>query len=222
MVPQVRALAGRGAEQTMSFHLDIPPFYALLRAEYAYDMRSHLDEFMPVWVFSADSVEGQAIGFDVMTNCGAMFSRLPVNSLCWLEKAPKRPLDHLELWDCFSYDGEAHAIPSLKHLRIDAMLKTKEKAPGEYLFTISWWGNTLSEDSGEGGFKRAHILKLDEGNFAALPNNRIRWYEPSFVTKPFPDRPDYLTNSHTFKAETISRWASEDSDRYFYEPESKR
>lgn len=116
---------------------------------------------------------------------------------------------------------EAHEYSSIRGISCDVILKDKKWYSGEYMFTLSWFGNSLSEDSGDGGFKRAHIIKLDNGCYAAQPNNRIRWYEGSFITKPFPKNPDYVTNSHNWKCEDGKKWATEDTDKYFYQYQEK-
>lgn len=200
----------------MGFVADIPPFYCLLRAEYLYDLRSHHNETIPVMVFAVDSVEGHAIGFDCLTDFGGQFARLPISAFCSRPHAPLQPLEHLELWNNFSYQVEAHEYRALRHIACEVLLRDKQWYPGRYMFTLSWTGSKWAEDPGEGGFKRAHIIRLDNGNFAAQPNNRIRWFEPSFITKEFPARPDFLTNSHLWLAETKGKWSTEDSDRFFY------
>ena len=169
-----------------------------MRSEYVYDLRSHHKEFMPVVVF------------------GAMFARLPISAFVHKKDAPEMPLDHLELWNNFSYDIHAHEYAFLKHLRCSVLLRDRSWHDGEYMFTLSWAQSKLAEDPGDGGFKRAHVIKLDNGCYAAQPNNRIKWFEPSFITKKFPDRPDFITNSHVWNCETISKWSTEDSPAYFY------
>lgn len=200
----------------MGFAADIPHFYCLMRSEYAYDLESHFGEFLNVWVIAVDSVEGQAVGFDVLTDFGAMFSRIPISALVHNLNAPNLPLDYLELWNNFSYQVEAIEYQAIKHLRCTTILKDKEWYPAEYMFTLSWMGSKFAEDPGEGGFKRGHVLKLDNGCFAIQPNNRIKWHEPSFITKPFPDNPDFITNSHIWNCETGDKWVTSDDDKYFY------
>ena len=192
-----------------------------MKAEYAYDNRAHHGEYIPVLVFGADSICGRAIGFDVLTDCGAMFARLPVSALVHKMGAPEIELGHLQLWDCFSYKMEAHEYMAIRDLSCETILKDKKWYPGEYMFTFSWYGSKYAEDAGDGGFKRAHMLKLDNGCFALQPNNRIKWYEASFVTKPFPEKPDFLTNSQNWKCEDGLKWTTEDSDKYFYEGQDK-
>lgn len=201
----------------MGFHADIPHFYCKMRSEYAYDMQLHYGEFFNVWVFAVDSVEGRAVGFDVLTDFGVMFARVPVTALVHREDAPVMPLDYLELWNCFSYQVEAHEYGALKHARCGVLIKNKRWEFGEYMFTLSWWGSKFAEDPGEGGFKRGHVVKLDNGNYAIQPNNRMRWFEPSFITKPFPKNPDFKTNSKIWTCEQGDKWTTSDDDRYFYE-----
>ena len=73
---------------------------------------------------------------------------------------------------------------------------------------------TLSETPHE--HKSHHIILLHNGNIALQPNNRVRWIEPSFTTKDFPERPDYKVCTQTFNAEGYEKWITEDSDRYMY------
>ena len=186
-----------------------------------YDGESQQGEFIPCQVIAVDSVYGQAIGFDVLTDFGGLFSRLPISALCWKQCAPVRDVHELELWNNFSYDVEAHEYQALSGLRCSVILKDKKWYDGEYMFTLSWLGSQHADTPGDGGFKRAHIIKLEEGNYAAQPNNRVRWYEPSFITKPWPPAPDFLTNTHKWNCETRGKWATSDDDLYYYDVETK-
>ncbi len=208
----------------MSFTADIPAFFAHMKSEYAYDLKSHKGKFMDVWVIGVDSVEGLAPGFTCLTSFGAMFDRLPISAFVHKKDAPDTPLSWLCMWDNFSYKIEAREWTNIRKLRVGVTMKGREVWPGEYMFTLSWWGNRLSEDPGEGGFKRGHVIKCDNGTFVIQPGNRLRWFEPSFITEPFPAKPDFLTNNHTWKCESGRKWATENSDAFFYdtqeEPES--
>ena len=195
----------------MPLAADIPHFYCFVRAEFLYDMKSHHRELIPCCVFAVDSIEGHAIGFDIMTDFGGQFARLPISALVWKETSCMLQLQDLELWNNFSYDVEAHEYAYLRQMRCS----NRDCGFGTYMFTLSWKGSRYAEDPGEGGFKRAHIIRLDNGCFAAQPNNRLRWYEPSFITAQFPEKPTFKTNSHIWNAEN-GGWKTEDSDAYFY------
>ena len=65
------------------------------------------------------------------------------------------------------------------------------------------------------------MLRLDCGNYAIQPNNRILWYDPAFVAQPYEqaDKPDYLINTHEWICEsTESKYVTtENSDKMFYD-----
>lgn len=162
-------------------------------------------------------MEGSAVGFDCMTDFGALFARMPISSLCHREDAPELPLGHLQLWNNFSYDVEAHCYGNLRGLRCSTILKDRKWYDATYQFTLNWKGNNYSDKPGDLGFKRGHFLKLDNGCFAIQPNNRIKWFEPSFITRPFPDKPDFEVNQLEWNCEQGERWVTSDSSDFFYD-----
>ena len=197
---------------------DVPIFPALVKAEYLYDMKSHKREFIECYVFGVTSIPSRAIGFNFRLNNGAQIDMLPISALVHKRDAPDIPLDHLQLWDCFSYDITSIQYEYLRGLRCAVILKDKTWHEGIYEFTLDWYGDAIADDPGEGGHKSAHFIRLNNGLFTAQPNHRCRWYEPSFITKPFPERPDYQTNSHTWSCENRGdKWVTSDDDRQFYE-----
>lgn len=201
----------------MFLNADIPHFYCFLRNEYLYDLRQGHGEFTPAAVFQVTSIPPRALMFTCMLENGAQIARLPINAFVHKTDAPDDlPLDWLELWGALSYEIAVNQVAFLKDLLCAVVLKDGRWYQGRYMMTFDWCGSAYSEDPGEGGFKTAHLVKLDNGCFALQPNNRMRWYEPSFITKPFPERPDYITNSHMWFAEHKDKWATDDSDAYFY------
>ena len=207
--------------QNSGFAVDIPHFYCYVKSEYLYNMESHKGEVTPCLVFGADSVFGRALGFDILTDFGGMFARLPISALVHKPEAPDLPLDHLQLWNNFSYHVEAHEYSTIRGLNCEVILKDRNWYRGRYCFTFSWYGNPYAEDPGEGGFKRAHLVALENGCYTLQPNNRMKWFEGSFVTKPFPEKADFKTNSHVWDCEDGHKWVSEDTDKYFYDIKEK-
>jgi hypothetical protein len=67
--------------------------------------------------------------------------------------------------------------------------------------------------------KCAHILALDNGNYAAQPNNRILWSIPSFTTSKH--WPDYKVQTTEWNVEN-KNWQLEDTDDMFYQVEDKK
>ena len=68
--------------------------------------------------------------------------------------------------------------------------------------------------------KCAHIMALDDGNYAAQPNNRIIWDIPSFTVKD--NIPDWKVQTSEWNVEDTRKWRTEDTDNFFYEIEEKK
>jgi hypothetical protein len=211
----------------MFLNADIPPIYCRVRLRYLMDFELKTGETTPVCVFGIASIPGRSLGFHCYTEEGAMFWRLPISAFVRDNEdclEGEQPVELLQCWDCMSYEIAVTEFESLKGLRVRTKLKDGVMYHGRYLFTVDFCNSPMAEAAGDAGHKCAHIILLDNGNFAAQPNNRIFWHEPAFITKPFADdaKPPYKTMSHTFSAETASKWLTEDSQNYFYEVKNEQ
>jgi hypothetical protein len=106
-----------------------------------------------------------------------------------------------------------------KYLGLD-----KKFLHGNYLFTIDWAHpdpNILDVEHSEipEEHKCAHILALDNGNYAAQPNNRILWNVGSYTTDN--SWPDYTVQTTEWNVENKGL-VSEDTDKMFYNIENKK
>jgi hypothetical protein len=61
---------------------------------------------------------------------------------------------------------------------------------------------------------------LDNGQFAAQPNNRVLFYDQS-LTKSDVNKPDFKVSTHEFSCEDSSKWSAGDEDEYFYSIKEK-
>ena len=61
---------------------------------------------------------------------------------------------------------------------------------------------------------------LNDGNFAAQPNNRCIWDIPSFTVKD--NIPDWKVQTCDWNVEDSRAWRTEDTDKFFYEIEEKK
>ncbi len=196
-----------------TLNANIPRYYCFLRKEFLYDGLAHQGEFLNVCVFGVASIKGHALGFHVLTDNGAVIWRLPLHAFAHKVSAPTVPLDWLQFWDCFSYDVTCTVFDRLQESRVRVQMKDASWEGGQYMFTLDWYGHEDAEEAGDGGHKCAHMIALDNGLFAAQPNNRIQWFCPAFVT-PFSEKPDYLTNTRVWKVER----ETETSRGFFYDP----
>ena len=206
---------------------NIPPIYCQIRREYLYDLQKHHGEAEDVVIFGIASIAGKAILFHCMLENGAIFYRLPISAFFQKHfqrtKVPDMQVHELQLWNCFSYHPSVHHFDFLSSARGKYKGIDKKFYPGEYLFTLDWASpdsNILDIEHSEipQEHKCAHVLALDNGNFAAQPNNRIIWNIPSFTVKD--NWPDYSVQTTYWNVENKGL-VTEDSDKMFYEVNKK-
>ena len=163
---------------------NIPVQYAQIKKEYLYDLRKHKGEVEDCIIFGITSLTGRAILFHALMENGAVFYRLPISAFIQRdfnrEEVPERRLDELELWNSFSYYPAVTSWDILTAASGKYIGKDKKWHHGKYLFTVDWGhpdANILNSDHSEipHEHKCAHIIALNNGNYAAQPNNRCIW-----------------------------------------------
>ena len=206
---------------------NIPPIYCKVRKEYLYDLKEHQGESSDCVIFGLVSISGRALLFNIMLPNGACFWRLPISAFFQKEfsraDVPDMQANELQLWNCFSYWPSVHCFDWLAGIDGKYLGKDKKFYHGQYLFTIDWAHpetNILNTEHSEipQEHKCAHILALDNGNYAAQPNNRILWDAPNYTTDNMV--PDYMVQSTKWNVENKD-WLTEDSKKMFYETEKK-
>jgi len=209
---------------------NIPATYAQIRREYLYDLSGHVGEAENCVIFGMASITGRALLFHAVMENGAVFYRLPISAFIQpgfdVKKVPRPRLDELELWNCFSYYPAITTYDILASQSGKYYGKDKKWHHGQYLFTVDWAhpeSNIVDTDHSEipHEHKCAHILALDDGNYAAQPNNRLIWSIPSFTVRdeiPF----DWKVQTTEWNVENSGKWKTEDSDRFFYAIEEKK
>ena len=213
-------------------NINIPPIECYIRKEYLYNLEKGHGELVVGTAFSVKSLQGTALLFQVMTEIGAVYDKIPISALVPFEKpeAPHLPFHVLQLWDCFSYNIKCVQYMFLKGKRCMVMLKNGERKEGIYRFTLDWHGDgsellptTYAEEPSQ--HKSCHVIELFDGYFCGYPNNRILWNEPSMVEKPFETIPDYKLNMQKYHCESHDKWYAADKegteDNYFYEIETE-
>ena len=208
---------------------NIPLIYAQIRREYLYDLTGHHGEVEDCIVFGVAAITGRPVLFHCIMENGAVFYRLPISAFIQRgfqpKDVPSQRLDELELWNSFSYYPAITSFDLLDGQSAKFFGKDKKLHPGEYLFTVDWAhpeSNIVDTDHSEipHEHKCAHILALENGNYAAQPNNRIIWSIPSFTVKdeiPF----DWKVQTSEWNVEDDMKWKTEDSDKFFYDVEKK-
>ena len=195
-------------------HIDV-----YVKKEYLYDLQRGHGEYTPgIWI-SVKSTQYKALYFEtLLTEYGALYDKLPLSAFVWKTDHGDLPLDVLQLWDCFDYHLTVIEKPILA--RCEFFGKDKNMHPGEYMFTIdnahsdrSILDINFSEDDPE--HKSFNIIKLDNGQFAAQPNNRVIWRDSSLI----PDKllqPDFKVCTQNYTVETEPKWSVGHTDEWQY------
>lgn len=204
----------------MSFLVhNLPPVRVMVRKEYLYDLESGHGEFTPGMWISVRSVQGKALYFEtLLTEYGALYDKLPLSAFVWKTDHGDLPLDTLQLWDCFDYSITVIQKPILS--RCEFFGKDRQMHPGEYMFTIdtchsesSTLNTNFSEEDPE--HKTFNIIKLDNGQFAAQPNNRVIWRDSSLTPEKLL-RPDFKVCTQNYAVEVESKWYVGHTDEWQY------
>ena len=135
-------------------------------------------------------------------------------------------LTSLQLWDCFSYEFTIIEKNTLRGLRVKTKLADNNIMWGNYMFTLdnvvadpNILDNSFTQIPSE--HKSFNLIKLDNGQFALLPNNRCLFIEPSHTPSKL-TKPDIKASNIVFSVEgnPARDVVFGDSDEFFYE-ESK-
>ena len=212
--------------------VNIPPIEVFIRKEFLYDFtKDNKDKLLGEneyesahWITSK-SIPNQALYFESFVHdFGALYDKLPIHAFVWktdIDKNNLYPLDWLQLWDCFSYNISVIKKERLRNARCEIIMKDKSRAPGYYLFTIDScssdpneinvsWSETPNEH------KSFNIIKLDNGQFAAQPNNRILWKHQSQTPSTDLKVPYFKFSTKTWICENSDRWSAAGSTTFTY------
>jgi hypothetical protein len=191
----------------------------MVRKEYLYDLQEGHGEYTPgIWI-SVKSVQGKALYFEtLLTDYGALYDKLPLSAFVWKTDHGDLSLDTLQLWDCFDYDITVIKKPLLN--RCQFFGKDRQMHSGSYLFTIdnchaqsSTLDINFSQHDPE--HKSFNVIQLDNGQFAAQPNNRVIWRDSSLTPEELL-RPDFKVCTQNYQVETAQKWSVGHTDEWQY------
>jgi hypothetical protein len=202
---------------------NLPAVRCFVRKEFLYDFQKGHGELESCWWVSIKSLRGQAFRIEAyLNNYGALYDKLPLHAFCWKPIVGEPlPLDYLQLWDCLSYDITVIKKAQLQSMKCKVKLKSGGWAYGEYMFTVdsahpdfNILDTGFSEDIED--HKSYNFVKLDNGQFATQPNNRILILEPSSNPKEL-KMPDFRVATKRWSVETDPKWALGDTNTVMYE-----
>ncbi len=166
------------------------------------------------YVFGAKAIINRPLGFHVQLDNGAVFWSLPLSAIVWkpdfepLSADENERLSLLQWWDCQSSSLAVTVFKYLEGYTVDCRNRNGDWMRGRYLFTIDDHyadANALPVGYAEDqDAKCFHLIQLDNGNYAAYPNNYLRWHNLNHVTPYDTDNPPkYKANGWDMRCEYI-------------------
>ena len=203
---------------------NIPPIECFVRGNYLRNQKDSHDKYFPCLVFGVTSLPSQVPLFNFLMEVGGIWWHAPISAFCTQEGIPEQDLHELELWDSFSYHIAVTKFSLLQNKKIKFLARTGKEYLGAYLFTLDWAHSDFNElnfgfSENPGQHKCGHVIQLDNGNFAIQPNNRIKVYDPNYVTKQGQNLIERKVNSQIYTVENCPKWVTEDNDNYEYKIE---
>lgn len=204
---------------------NIPPMECFVRSNFLQN-RPHkfedTDTYLPCVIFGVSSISSRVPLFHFVMEDGGLWWRMPIHAFCSRENVPQEDLHQLVLWDCFSHHISVTKFDFMEQKVMLFYDRSKNERKGKYLFTLDWSQpdpNVIDTgfSSVPGQHKCGHVIELDDGNYAIQPNNRVKLFEPSFVTKWGQLVIERKLGSEYWSVENQPRWLLSDDDRYEYE-----
>jgi hypothetical protein len=202
---------------------NLPAHHVWVRKEYLRDLKDGHGEFVKgVWV-TAKSIPGRALYFETyLPEYAAMFDKLPISAFVSSPETPNPdlPLTDLQFWNCMDYGVVSVVKQFVGSMVYEARLRSGGTMRGTYVCTLdNYHSSTDSVDYSTSETPSEHksmtIVELENGQFCAYPNNRLRIFDTS-LTPNEAKIPDFLCSTHYFTVENADlRYG--DSDKFTYD-----
>ena len=157
--------------------INIPTFKVLVRNEYITD--NELQGYTEGYLVAVRCIKSRPLLFSVHLENGALYSGLPINSLC-TKKCMEYYLDVAQPWSCLESPCNALTYYHLKDYDVEVTSDSISQV-GRYLFTIDYQGEGLAQDPEQ--HKTHNIIALESGQLVAMPNNYCKFVDQYFTDK---------------------------------------
>lgn len=206
---------------------NIPAIECWVRGNHLRNQADSHDQYFPCVVFAVTSLPDRSPLFHFLMEDGGVWWRAPITAFCSRPGAEEMDLHDLVLWNSFSSYVTVTEFSMLKSKRMSYRDRHRTVHNGDYLFTLDWH---QPEDNvsyagwavNPGQHKCGHVIRLDNGNYAIQPNNRILAFDPSFTTKAGDLVIERHINTNKWDVENGHKWLTEDNEEnYMYDIQNK-
>jgi len=203
---------------------NIPPISCYVRKEYLRDLQDGHGEFTPCYWVTVKSIRHRALYIEAfLPEYGALYDKLPISAFVQSPVTPEQdlPLGLLQMWDANSSQIAVIEKVLLKNMPCKYRDQYGEWHKGVYLFTVDMIQTDVNELDADWGVlpsehKSYNFIRLDNGQFAAQPNNRIIWMDESTVARN-PKIPDFKVSTKVYTAEGDRFGGLGDLDSWSYD-----
>lgn len=148
--------------------------------------------FTEAYAYSVTGIRNRPLFFNVHTEDGALYSRLPVWALVhdiptfWFI-APR-----IDPWGVI---GDKFNVIEHQYLRSYEPKIPKLETTGRYLFSLDWTHGGFSEDPEQ--HKTLHLIAISNGQLGLFPNNELLFKDSHFTTND--PMPRYKRNTNWYQ-----------------------
>ncbi|MEE3717646.1 hypothetical protein V2H45_12975 [Tumidithrix elongata RA019] len=160
-------------------HYDLPQLISgFVDRKLLFDLDGQTEGILPCQIFSLAAYAQEALTFQILLEDGSLFSYVPLHLLY---HKPPEAINLLELEDLVYHNCPdstlcIHRFERLSRDVVNCFFKRKQAwLVGDYIFTMDWYcGNDL-----------LHFIQLHNGQFALLPNHKVKFLNGDPHFQPF-------------------------------------
>lgn len=162
------------------------------------------NSFTEGYLTSVKSIDGNSLSFTVLLETGALFSNLPIESI-YIKKYNDINMNikfntrQLQPYSCLDGSIQVIEYELLKHCDVKCLIGFNS-IKGVYLFTIDYNGSSLADDPEQR--KTHNIIALENGQLAALPNNKCLFLNKSLTDNKDNKFPKYKRTEKYYRSES--------------------
>lgn len=205
---------------------NLPNTKVYVRKEYLMDFKGGHGEFVEGHWVTVKSMPGRAFYFETyLPQYAALYDKLPISAFVSEPNKPDPdlPLQDLQFWNAMDYGVTAIYKQFIGSMDFEILTRSHKVMHGTYLFTLDNYHESADEiDYSTSEIPEEHksfnVLELDNGQYAAYPNNRMRVYDNSLTPKQ-PKNPDFKVSTQFYQVENGYSYRLGDTDEYYWKSE---
>ena len=202
---------------------NLPNTKVYVRKEYLMDHKNGHGEFVEGHWVTVKSMPGRAFYFETyLPEYAALYDKLPISAFVSQPNKPDPdlPLQDLQFWNAMDYGVTAIYKQFIGSMDFEILTRSHQVMHGTYLFTLDNYHESADEiDYSTSEIPEEHksfnILELDNRQYAAYPNNRMRVYDNSLTPKQ-PKNPDFKVSTEFYQVENGYSYRLGDTDEYYW------